>query len=184
MCDPATAMVVLTVASGAMEYQAASQVAKDQERSNEELSRLTQEALDNDVEALEEQRKEARKATAQELLNNKRAGQEQMAAALISASESGVAGLSVDAIIGDVQRQVGENDAIINQDFTSANKQINRQIDSAYITAQSRINQATPSQAPSLLGSVVKTGTKAFIASESVGGFKKKPVKSSVKTPK
>lgn len=162
MCDPTTALVALTVGSGVMDYVGGIQQANAQESANNQSRELIMRNQNLQIQALNNQAEEDAKVTASKIFESNRAAREQQATARVSSGESGVSGLSVDALLGDFDRQAGENSATFMQSLSFADRQ--RQIDreSIAITSQSQVNQLPFVQRPSLIGAAIKTGANAF----------------------
>lgn len=162
MCDPVSAMVGLTIGAGALDFVGGMQQASAQESANNASRDLAIRNQNLQIQALNNQAEEDAKVTADKMFESNRAAREQQATARVSSGEAGVSGLSVDALLGDFDRQAGENSATFLQSLSFADRQ--RQIDreSIGITTQSQINQLPFATRPSLAGAIVKTGANAF----------------------
>lgn len=173
MCEPTT-MAILTVASGAMSYVGQQQAAKAQEASNAQARNLAIQNQNLQIRALRNQEEEDRVRTQEALEDTRKAAEAAQATAMVSAGESGVSGLSVDALLGDIDFQANENnqEIIQTQNFRQQQRQLDRE--GLGINAQSQINQLPPVQFPSLFGAALETGASAFGAYNTTKANQKK----------
>lgn len=160
MCDPVT-MGVMIAASAGMSYMGQKQAADANYKMAVENQNLQ-------IKGLQNQANEASAKTEQELLSNQKEALANQATARVAAGESGVSGLSVDALLGDIERQGGENKLNIleNYSFGVEQRDLNRQ--GVGINTRSQINQVSE---PNLLGTALQAGVQMAGAGVFDGGF-------------
>lgn len=156
MCDPVT-LTVMTVASGAMQYIGQKQAASAQEAANMQARNLAIQNQQLQIRALQNQEDEDARRAGEALRDNSRDAEAARATAQVAAGESGVAGLSVDALLGDIMRQESENkfDILSIQDANQRQRQLDRE--GLGITTQSQINQLPLVQYPSFAEAALST---------------------------
>jgi len=188
MCDPlsiATSVMVLsTVTQGVASYTSQQQTYKqqkqqlqDQQNYKAQVAAESQKSYTNDIDALEQQRQQQQQLATDKLTANSIQAAQARATARVSAGESGVSGLSVDALIGDLYRQEGTNGLAIKTDATRAQQQITRQAASAKATAESRYSGVRISQnftPPNALGTIAGVG--AGLANTGVNYLSTQPI--------
>ena len=159
MCEIATA---LTVASGVAGLVGQQQAASAQEAANNQARALAIRNQDLQIRALQNAEDEDRRRTSEALIDNQRAANAAKATAQVAAGEAGVAGLSVDALLGDIVRQETENkqDILTTQDFQQRQRQLDRE--GIGITATSQVNQLPLVEYPSFFNSSLGTASDAF----------------------
>lgn len=159
MCDPVTA---LTVASTAVGFIGQQQQAAAQEAANNQARNLAIQNQQLQIRALQNQEDEEARRASEALFDNQRQAEARKATAMVSAGEAGVSGLSVDALLGDLDRQVAENkqDIIQTVDFGQRQRQLDRE--GVGINAQSQVNQLPPVQFPSIFGAAIDAGVSGY----------------------
>lgn len=167
MCDPVSIAVGLTIASGVSEYAGQQAAAEAQEEANDRGRELALQNRNLQIRTLQNAEDEESRRASEALMDNSKAAEAARATAQVSAGESGVSGLSIDALLGDLERQEDQNknDILQTQDFGQRQRQLDRE--GLGITAQSQINQMPLVQYPSFFETALKTGGKAYGASQS-----------------
>jgi len=162
MCDPVTALTVATVASGVTGFIGQQQAASAQEAANMQSRNLAIQNQNLQIRALRNQEEEDAVQASQALQDSAREAAALRARATVAAGESGVSGLSIDALMGDIVRQETENrlNILQTQDFRQRQRQLDRE--GLGITTQSQINQLPAVQYPSFLEAVASTGSAAY----------------------
>lgn len=165
MCEPATLTAIsigLTAASGVASYVGQQNAAAAQEAANAQGRNLAIQNQQLQIRALQNQEDEESRRAEEALRENSLAADATRATAAVSAGEAGVAGLSVDALLGDITRQESENkqDVLQTQDFGQRQRQLDRE--GLGITTQSQINQLPLVEYPSFFDTALQTGTAAF----------------------
>lgn len=161
MCEPTT-MAILSVASTAASFVGQQQAASAQESANNSARNLAIQNQNLQIRALQNAEDEENRRATESLIDNSRAAEAAKATGLVAAGESGVSGLSIDALLGDLDRQEGENkqDVLQTQDFGQRQRQLDRE--GLGITAQSQINQLPIVQYPSFIGSAIEAGASGY----------------------
>ena len=159
MCEPATA---LAVASGLASFIGQSQVASMQKKANEQARNMTIQNQELQIRSLNNAEDENSRRASQALRDNQKAASATRATAQVAAGESGVAGLSLDALLGDLSRQESTNNQNIKQtlDFQQQQIQLNRE--GVAITAQSQINQLPLVEYPSFFDAASQTALAVY----------------------
>lgn len=86
-------------------------------------------------------------------------GAEKQAEAQVAGAAAGVAGLSLDSIVGDIGRRTGLNVSTLDQNYRMTADQLQQEKDSATAKAEGRINSVAK---PSAFGLVAGIGTSAL----------------------
>tara|TARA_R100000234_G_scaffold57771_1_gene34919 strand:+ start:77 stop:640 length:564 start_codon:yes stop_codon:yes gene_type:complete len=161
---PFVASLGLNLASGLAQRSAAQSVAEQQYQSALISNRSAEQAFTNQQEATAAQLKETRASSAQEKLAKTIQGLQARGA--IRASEQ--AGLTVNLLLADAERQTANAREAINQSIESASRQYTRNIrgleaqrDNRRNQLQSNINQAY-NQIPSLASVILNTATQGL----------------------
>ena len=172
MCDPtAIAIGSLVIGVGSQVAGAAAQknAADKANANNAAAAKLSAAEASKDISLLELQQG---KASTQTVFEMDRAARSTKALAQVSAGEAGVAGLSVEALMGDIDRKIGEARTIESRNLDMAIAQLQREKISGRTVAQERIT-ATHKEGPSLaaLGLGIAASGLEFWS----GQIKKKP---------
>ena len=175
MCDPITAAVVMGVAQAGMTIQGQQQAAKAQEKAQRNATIAEQQRHLSEMSASRLRERQEMVAAAQRIQQSTTAAREARATARVSAGESGVAGLSVDALINDMTRKEAEFSFSVQQQMQFAN--MNRQLGFEDGANRSRMNMLSinkPIAQPNYLGAALSgasTGLSAFSAFNQAGLF-------------
>jgi hypothetical protein len=159
MCDPATIAVTqfaVSATSAGLGYAARRQQYEAQSDAYKENAQSAREAAINSYSALNDRQIEENKAAFQkkeEAIRETRIGS---ATAQTAAGEAGVAGLSIERVIGDYFARLGRNQTNVESNRRGAVTQIQRQKQSTYYEAQGRINAMPNPQAPTILEPVLQ----------------------------
>ena len=171
MCEPTTiilaASLAIAAASAATSAVAANQQADAQEKFQQEQfdaqQRSANKAFIADIEAENARLAEEAARDTDELTKARLAAAENRATARVAAGEAGVAGLSLDALLADLERPAGllESNQNLNEEFRI--QQSMRRRESLEANRQSRLNAARPSPVnrPSALGTALRFGGQA-----------------------
>lgn len=158
MCDPTT-MVVMQIASGVMTYMAADQQAKEQTRRNNAIAKEADRAYKEEVKMIDRRMEEEKTAAVQAEQDVMADARKKKATAIASAGESGVAGISIDSILHEVDYQEG---TVLSRNLTSTKNTMTRLNDDktqAYSKMASRYNSLSSVVQPSFLGTALEVGT-------------------------
>lgn len=157
MCEPTT-LAVLSIASTAASVYAQDQGAKAQTRSN-------QQNYDNQMTALRtnyantniSKQQEAENLAGQKNANNILA-QKDMARARVSAGESGVTGLSVDALLQDLGSSTGNANVNAEVNYLRRDRALEADKSNAWAGTATQIGNLKTPQGADYLGAAVKIG--------------------------
>lgn len=171
MCEPTT-MAMLAIASTAVSFVGQKQAADAQSAANQEGRNLAIQNQRLQIQSLQNQEDEENRRAQESILDNALDAEATRSTARVSAGESGISGLSVDALLGDLTRQETENrqDVLQTQDFGQRQRELDRE--GIGITAQSQINQLPLVEYPSFL----EAGLSAASAGASAYGANKETV--------
>lgn len=167
MCPPAIiASVALGAAQAGMSIIGQQQQAKTQEKMQKNASLAEQQRHLQEMSAMRLRERQEKVAAAQGIQQSTKKAREARATARVSAGESGVAGLSVDALINDLTRQEAEYSFSVQQQQQF--NQVNRDLAFQDGAMQSRMNLLSinkPIAQPNYLGAVLdgaQTGMSAY----------------------
>lgn len=166
--------VVMSIAAAAVQYTQAQQAAEAQARNQEAMMKAQDEAIAqnaalanraymDETKALQERQRQAdEQARIRETGVSTQAAQAR-STALVAAGESGVHGLSVNALMDDFTRQEVDYRFQSQTQLGYERDQTNREIGGAQMKAEGRTQsmkpyQAQPVQYPSLLGAGLRVG--------------------------
>lgn len=162
MCEPTTAMLVLSAASTAAGLYGQQQQAKAQNAYNDQQAKNTMEAYRANLAQTNLMQSQEQAAATQKITENNRAAEAAKAKALVSAGESGISGLSVDALLADLSGEQSRYNESVNQNYENASMAIDNQRKNVQINAASQINQLKTPQAPDYLGAALRIGQAAY----------------------
>lgn len=162
MCEPTTALLVLTAASTAAGVYGQQQQVKAQNASNDQQAKNTMEAYRANLAQTNLMQSQEQAAASQKINENNRAAEAAKAKALVSAGESGISGLSVDALLADLSGEQARYNESVNQNYENASMAIDNQRKNVQINAASQINQLKTPQAPDYLGAALRIGQAAY----------------------
>jgi len=167
------AAITLGAAQAGMSYMGQQQQAEAQEKSQRNATIAEQQRHLTEMSASRLRERQEKIAAAQSIQQSTTKAREARATARVSAGESGVAGLSVNALINDMTRKEAEFSFSVQQQMQFAN--MNRQLGFEDGANRSRMNLLSinkPINQPNLLGSVIEgasTGLSAYSAMSSAG---------------
>lgn len=148
MCEPAT---IIGVASLAIETGSAIAGASAQNKASKANKAAAERAMQDTWKDISLREVQEQDATSLTIMQADRQARSADAVARVSAGEAGVAGASVDAIIGDINRQASEFKVTEERNLDMTITQLQREKVGARNQAQSRIN-AVPRANPFATG--------------------------------
>lgn len=162
MCEPATIMATMALASTALSIggQVASYSSQANQAATQRGNALS--AFAQDASALTTRASQEQASAAQRKLQNQRDYDATRATAVNSADEAGVTGISVNALLGDLAGQQGLRQGAVDQNLNMTLQQLQSERQGAAVTMQSRMNQAQDPSLAGLLIGVAKTGVDGF----------------------
>jgi hypothetical protein len=162
MCDPATAIAATSLALGAGSAIAS---AKAQDKLAKTNAADAIRARNEDFRALGLQEQQTQDATQASIMTAHRTALNADAVARLSAGEAGVAGASVQAILGDISAQESEFTTQAQRNETATITQLQQEKRGAAAGAQSRINAVQPSN-PLAVGLTIGAGALDFASNQ------------------
>ena len=168
MCEPTTIAFVLAGAQAGMQIQGQRQMAKTQAEVQRRASAAERQRYLHEVSSMRIQQGQEQVAAAQKMSESARKAMEARATARVSAGESGVAGLSVDALINDLTRKEAEYSFNVQKQtqMSDVNRQLQlRDAGLGFTNNMLRINK--PIEQPNYLGAALsgaQTGMSTYSA--------------------
>ena len=162
MCEPTTALLVLSAASAAAGVYGQQQQAKAQNAYNDQQAKNTMEAYRANLAQTNLMQSQEHAAATQKINENNRAAEAAKATALVSAGESGISGLSVDALLANLSGEQARYNESVNQNYENASMAIDNQRTNAQVNAASQINSLKTPQSPDYLGAALRIGTAVY----------------------
>jgi len=173
MCDPVSIGLGILQAGSTIQGQRQQAQAQEQAQRNATIAEQQRHLTEMSASRLKERQEKV--AAAQRIQQSTTKAREARATARVSAGESGVAGLSVNALINDMTRKEAEFSFSVQQQMQFAN--INRQLGFEDGANRSRMNLLSinkPIAQPNYLGAALggaQTGMSAYSAFNQAGLF-------------
>jgi len=165
MCEPVTlASAALGAGGVGLDFLGQSQEAKAQEQRYQINAANVREATALQIESLQLETLQAGQAIGRDKIANSKEALKARAAAQVNAGESGVTGLSVNALVNDVYAQEATTADGLEQQGEFRTQQSSNDLHSTSITARSQINQVSRGQKPSALGALLQLGSAGIDA--------------------
>ena len=163
MCDLATAAAVIGVASGGAQYVGQRQQAKQQARYQAQASAAERQRALQEQRSVRMRQAQEQEATNRELADVALKSREALATATVSAGESGVAGLSVDALLDDYTRQEASYRMGVTRQQEMQDLQTGLALtDAGYRSRSNLININRPINKPSFLTAALDAGSRGL----------------------
>ena len=162
MCGIPEAMLALSIASTVGGVYGQQQQAKAQQAYNDQQAKNAMEAYKANLEQTNMMQSQEHAAATQKINENNRAAEAAKATALVSAGESGISGLSVDALLANLSGDQARYNESVNQNYENASMAIDNQRTNAQVNAASQINSLKTPQAPDYLGAALRIGTAVY----------------------
>ena len=159
MCDVASAMLGMGIASAISGVYAQRQQAKAQEAANKaqyDQAVIARNANINQTNLMAEQEREA---AGQKINENNKKARQAMSTAWVTAGENGISGLSVDALLRSLAGERDDYNQSVRTNYDRSMIAINNQRENANINANSVIASLQPVQQPDYLGAALKIGS-------------------------
>ena len=168
MCDPVSIGIGMAVASAGSQIHGQRQQAKTQAKVQANASAAERERYLREVSSMRVQQGQEEVAAAQKIQESIRKTREAKATAFVAAGERGVAGLSVDSILRDMDRQLGRDQFNTAQQLQMNDVGRSMQLENAglgFTNNMLRINR--PIEQPNYLGSAL-SGAQTGLSTYSV----------------
>lgn len=156
----------LSIAGSMAEYSAASQAADAQNAYYMANAKAAQKAAADQYMWQQKRIQQEREKSSQEMFETSVEAMQKRGSVWASAGESGVSGLSVDALIGNVFAQEGRKQMIELTQYEINRDQVRGEMDQTQANAQARINSVQRAAKPSMGSFLIKGMSGAL------GGFK------------
>lgn len=162
MCEPTTAMLAITAGASLANLFQQQQAAKAQDASNQRQAENTMTAYKANLAQTNLMQQQEAAAASQKINENNKAAAAAEARATVSAGESGISGLSVDALLGELAgKQASYNDSVM-QNYENASMAIDNQRTNLQVNAASQINSLKTPQQPDYLGTALRIGQSYY----------------------
>lgn len=162
MCDPVTVLTIASVASAAGTVVSQSQAADAQAASNQRQYENTMRAYRENVNQTNLMQQQEREGSLQRVEDNNMKARAAASTAAVASGESGISGLSVDALMGDISFDQNRYNSSVQTNFDRAQGAISNQRENVYANAASQINGLQTPAAPDYLGAALKIGQAGY----------------------
>ena len=162
MCGIPETMLALSIASTVSGVYGQQQQVKAQNAYNDQQAKNAMEAYRANLEQTNLMQSQEHAAATQKVNENNRAAEAAKATARVSAGESGISGLSVDALLANLSGEQARYNESVNQNYENASMAIDNQRTNAQVNAASQINSLKTPQAPDYLGAALKIGQAVY----------------------
>ena len=162
MCEPTTILAIASVASAAGTVVAQSQAADAQSASNQRQYENTMRAYRENVNQTNLMQQQEREGSLMRVEDNNLKARAAASTAAVASGESGVSGLSVDALMGDISFDQNRYNSSVQTNFDRAQGAISNQRENVYANAASQINGLQTPAAPDYLGAALKIGQAGY----------------------
>ena len=159
MCEPTTMLAIASVVSTGASVVSQSQAASAQSAANQRQYENTIRARDANVNQTNLMQQQEREAGSQQLEQNNMAARAARSTAAVSAGESGISGLSVDALLSDLGTKQNRFNSSVVTNYDNSSMAIANQRDNIDINAASQINSLKTPAMPDYLGAALRIGS-------------------------
>lgn len=155
------AALALAIGSTAATLYQQDQAAKAHEDYNKDQRENTIKAMNENMSQIELAKQQATEQAGQKQFENNLQAQKAMSTARVSAGEAGVSGLSVDALLSEIDGTRSRYNDSVSANLTDTVDEMNNQRTSAARNARSAVNQLKTPQAPDYIGAALRIGGAA-----------------------
>jgi hypothetical protein len=159
MCDPITALSIASSVAGVVAQQ---QAADAQEAANQRQYEAAMRARAANLNQSNLQMSQEREAAVQKLEENNLKARGAAGAARVAAGESGVSGLSVDALLADLGNNQNRYNSSVVTNYDRSMGAIENQRQNIQASAESTINSLKTPAAPDYLGTALRIGNTVY----------------------
>jgi len=159
MCEPTTMYVAMQVVSGYMTYETMRQQAKNEDRRNQAIAANAQKAYDDQILRIARREEEEKVAATQAEQDVFQDARKKKATAIASTSESGIGGISADALFEEIAYQEG---TVLSRNLTSTKNTMAALSDDrtkAYTNMEARFAGLSNVVQPGFLGTALEVGS-------------------------
>lgn len=157
MCEPTT-MMVLSIASSVASVVAQQQAADAQAAANQRQYDNTMQAYRANVNQTNLMQQQEREGAYQKIEENSMRARAAQAKARTASGESGISGLSVDSLLGDMEFDRNRYETSVRTNYDRAEGAIRNQRDNVYFNAASQINALKTPEMPDYFGAALRIG--------------------------
>lgn len=162
MCELTTAMMALSIASSTAGLVAQSQAASAQSSANQRQYQAAMQARAANLNQTNLEASQERAGSMQKLEENNLKAREAVSTARVAAGESGISGLSVNALLSDLGTKQNRYNSSVATNYDSAMGAIENQRQNIQTSAASQINSLKTPAAPDYLGAALRIGTAVY----------------------
>ena len=161
MCEPTT-LLALTAASSAMQVIGQQQAADAQSAANQRQYENTMRARAANFNQVNLEQQQERENAMQKIEQNDMAARAAGATARVAAGESGISGLSVDALLSDLGNKSNRFNSSVKTNYDRTSMALDNQRQNIDINAASQINQLKTPAMPDYAGAALRIGTAIY----------------------
>lgn len=161
MCDPAT-MTIMSIASSVGGLMAQQEAADAQAEANQRQYENTMRAYRENVNQTNLMQQQEREGALMRVEDNNMKARAAASTAAVASGESGISGLSVDALMGDISFDQNRYNSSVQTNFDRAEGAIRNQRENVYADAASTINGLKTPAAPDFLGAGLKIAEAGY----------------------
>ena len=160
MCEPTSAIsgLVIAAASAAAQVAAQEKNASYQNKVNNQQRENAIKARNENLSQIEVAKQQATTQAGQKVFENDLAAQKAEATTKVSAGENGVSGLSLDALLAEIDASSARYDDSVKSNLTDKVVSFDLQRDNVQTGAVNSVSQLRSPQAPDYLGAALKIG--------------------------
>lgn len=158
MCEPATITLAITAASAAASVAQQASNASYQQKVNNVQRENSITSRNANLVQVEVQKQQAVTQAGQKQFENNLNAQKAESTAKVSAGENGVSGLSVDALLGELDATRGRYNSSVDANLRDSVQSFDNQRDNIQTSAVNQVNSLKTPQAPDYLGAALKIG--------------------------
>ena len=162
MCEPTTILAIASVASTVASVTAQSQAADAQSAANQRQYENTMRARAANLNQTNLMQQQEREAGSQQLEQNNMAARAAKSTATVSAGESGISGLSVDALMADLGTKQNRFNSSVVTNYDNSSMAIANQRENVDINAASQINSLKTPAMPDYFGAALRIGNAVY----------------------
>ena len=162
MCELTTILAIASVASAASSVVAQGQAADAQAATNQRQYENTMKAYRENVNQTNLMQQQEREGSLQKVEDNNMKARAAASTAAVASGESGISGLSVDALMGDISFDQNRYNSSVQTNFDRAEGAIRNQRENVYTSAASQINGLQTPAAPDYLGAGLKIAQAGY----------------------
>jgi len=156
MCEATTLMLIMAGVSAAAGVAQQKQQADYQEAVNEQQYKNTMAARAENINQVGLARQQHAESSAQKINEQNVARREAQAAVV---AQGRLSGLSVDALLGDIERKGSSYNTSVHENFERVNMSLNNQLTNVNRGAAGEINSLRSPAKPDYLGAALKIGS-------------------------